>query len=140
MAIAHLYRLVPTALFYVHPNIFILNWTSYVQFLGWHIISPLSPFIFDLDLLEEVPGPWVSKNRMMLHSRRQEDVQELQDRSSCYSVQEEVLEDEQVDGAAVSSAQVVKMHKDDQHQWTEIHNPLPMPSMDDDRHYHQIPL
>lgn len=108
--------------------------------LGWHIISPLSPFIFDLDLLEEVPGPWVSKNRMMLHSRRQEDVQELQDRSSCYSVQEEVLEDEEVDGAAVSAAQVVKMHKDDQHQWTEIHNPLPMPSMDDDSHYHQIPL
>ena len=108
--------------------------------LGWHIVSPLSPFIFDLDLLEEVPGPWVSKNRMMLHSRRQEDVQELQDRSSCYSVQEEVLEDEEVDGAGVSAAQVVKMHKDDQHQWTEIHNPLPMPSMDDDRHYHQIPL
>jgi len=76
----------------------------------------------------------------MLHSRRQEDVQELQDRSSCYSVQEEVLEDEEVAGAAVSAAQVVKMHKDDQHHWTEIHNPLPLPSMDDDRHYHQIPL
>ena len=72
---------------------------------------------------------------MMLHSRRQEDIQELQDRSSsCYSVQE--VHDE-VEGAA--SVQVVKVHKDEQQKWTEIHNPLPMPSLDD-RHYHQIPL
>ena len=107
--------------------------SSFISILGWHIASPLSPFIFDLDLLEEIPGPWVSKNRMLLHSRKREDIQELQDRSSCYSVQED--QHDKVDGA--TSPSVVKIAKDDHHQWTEIHNPL---SPLDDRDYHQIPL
>ena len=109
---------------------------------GWHIATPLSPFIFDMDLLEEFPGPWVNKNRMLLHSRKQEDIQELQDRSNpCYSVQE--VQDH-VDGAAsagtstTTTSPVVKVTKDPDHQWTEIHNPLP--SIGDGRDYHQIPL
>ena len=80
---------------------------------------------------------------MLLHSRKQEDIQELQDRSCCYSVQE--VQD-QVDGAAsaataTTTSPVVKVIKDD-HQWTEIHNPLPSfpSSIGDESDYHQIPL
>lgn len=88
--------------------------------LGWHIAAPLSPFIFDSDLVEEIPGPWINKNRMLLHSRSQpsEDIV-LQERST---------------NAQNEEPSRVAVTKDT--QWTEIHNPLPTSDSD----YHQIPL
>jgi hypothetical protein len=97
--------------------------------LGWHIITPLSPFVFDTELLEEFPGPWVNKNKAALHaSRRSEDIV-LEDRGT-----------DRVDGGGgegLEGVAAVKVTKE--MQWTEIHNPLPS-ALDDDREYHQIPL
>ena len=96
--------------------------------LGWHITTPLSPFVFDADLLEELPGPWVNKNRTA-NASSAEDCIVLQDRN--------VSSTDSVDAGA-SSVQV-KVTKDS--EWTEIHNPLqPMDTLDSEREYHQIPL
>ena len=31
--------------------------------LGWHIITPLAPFVFDEELVDTFPGKWVNKHR-----------------------------------------------------------------------------
>lgn len=85
--------------------------------LGWHVTTPLAPFIFDNELLEEFPGPWINKHRSaLLASRRQEDI-EFEERSQSSS--------------SLPERGVITKK-------TEFHNPLP--DLEDEREYHQIPL
>ena len=87
--------------------------------LAWHICVPLSVFIFDGELVEEFPGPYVSKNRGVLLARRnhQEDIV-LQDRPKAHADPEE----------------------EPPQPWREFNNPIQQSNLDDDREYHQIPL
>ena len=74
----------------------------------------------------EFPGNWVNKHRTaQLASRRQEDIV-LEERPST-SIGDE---------PDYNGIKVTKNGTD----WTEIHNPLPTASIEDEREYHQIPL
>ncbi len=99
--------------------------------LGWHISTPLAPFIFDSELLHEFPGPWVNKNRFSLHESRQNEGIVLQEHPNRSIGQDEV------DAASSPSTVVIRSH--DRDKFMEIHNPLPMADLDD-KEYHQIPL
>ena len=100
--------------------------------LGWHVTTPLAPFIFDNELINDFPGPWVSKHRAThFASQRQEDIvlEERPSSSISYTTP---------DGGGGWNPQHIKVSKNA--DWTEIHNPLPATSLDDEREYHQIPL
>ena len=94
--------------------------------LGWHIATPLSVFIFDLDLLDEFPGTYVNKYRGRSISHTEDIV--LQERSSRSTPPPppppQSSDTHQPEAAAKSN------------QWREFSNP----TLDDDREYHQIPL
>ena len=94
--------------------------------LGFHIITPLSPFIFDKDCLEEFPGPYVSKYRLQL--------------SRCNNRQEDIVLEERRSVGAEELQEEMESDKTKDNQWTEFNNPLQSSSIDDDREYHQIPL
>ena len=94
--------------------------------LGWHIVTPLSPFVFDSDLVQEFPGPWVNKNRLVLkYSNQQEDIV-LQERKPTRS---SAIRDENADDTI--EVKVVQEEENSAYQWREVHNPLP--NFDDSR-------
>lgn len=101
--------------------------------LGWHLSTPLSPFIFDSDLLTEFPGPWINKNRLALsYAQGQEDII-LEERNTSIS--------EPVEGAnGIDHPVEVRKVTDDNHQWREIHNPLPIMASDDPSEIQRVPL
>ncbi len=107
--------------------------------LGWHITTPLAPFVFDTDLAEDFPGPYVNKRRGLggdgggaFDQSRTESIV-LEERG-------QVGPNEDDSDGRTGDQQEVKVTRTD--QWTEIHNPLPNPvsTVDDEMEYHQIPL
>ena len=94
--------------------------------LGWHITTPLAPFVFDVDLADEFPGIYVNKARRSLTRSGNSESIILEERH-----QEREAEVTAVDGRRS------EVNVDKQFNWTEIHNPL---SPVDDGNYTQIPL
>lgn len=81
--------------------------------LGWHIVTPFSPFFYDPDLAEDMPGPWVAKRQ---HGQQEDFALEERPPTAASSLPEGAPEDK------VQS-------------WHEIHLP---PALDQE--YHHVPL
>ena len=103
--------------------------------------TPLAPFIFDIELINDFPGPWVSKHRAThFASQRQEDIvlEERPSSSISYTTPDGGKAHVKDGGGGWNPQHSIKVSKNA--DWTEIHNPLPATSLDDEREYHQIPL